>query len=270
MFDKLMGELFSAKSIVLHRRHLNESSEVVFLLSSDKGRIDAICSGINKPHSSLRGKVEPFTEFEGSFVKGRGSLARLTQAKIVKVRPVFYANYECLCWGSYLLELFAAVAPGLQEGGYVAESSECNRFYAILAEALDNLNAYPNKGVAVSIWVLWHLLKLMGSAPNFAQCAVCGIGSSLEWFSSTVGGMLCAHCAISHLESVKIRSDVGSLWRQFMTAPLAESLRGRYSASVYAEAESILWEHFYLNWHIDLKSRRLLQIGERNLESFRH
>ena len=265
-----MGELFSARSIVLHRRHLNESSEVVLLLSSDKGRIDAVCSGINKPHSSLRGKVEPFTEFEGFFVKGRGSLARLTQAKTIKVRPAFYADYECLCWGSYLLELFASVAPGLQEGGYVAEPSECNRFYGILAEALDNLSAYPRKGVAVSVWVLWHLLQLLGSAPDLDKCTLCGANSCLTSFSSTAGGLLCERCAARRLEAVEICPEVVSLWQQFLGASLTESLQRRYMPSVYAEAEYLVWEHFYLNWHINLKSRRLLQIGKKSLESFRH
>lgn len=265
-----MGELFSAKSIVLHRRHLNESSEVVLLLSSDKGRIDAVCSGINKPHSSLRGKVEPFTELEGFFVKGRGALARLTQAKTIKVRPAFYADYECLCWGSYLLELFASVAPGVQEGGYVAEPVECERFYTILAEALDNLSSCPRKGVAVSVWVLWHLLKLMGSAPDLDRCTLCGAKHDLICFSSAAGGALCGHCAVGRLEAAEIRTEVFSLWKQFISTSLAEALQQRYLPAVYAEAEYLLWNHFYQNWHITLKSRRLLQIGERSLESFRH
>ena len=265
-----MSELFSAKSIVLHRRHLNESSEVVLLLSSDKGRIDAVCSGLNKPHSALRGKVEPFTELEGFFVKGRGSLARLTQAKTIKVRPAFYANYECLCWGSYLLELFASAAPGLQEGGYAAEPLECNRFYNILATALDCLSSYPHKGVAVSIWVLWNLLKLMGSNPELTKCVNCGAKDSLRWFNVALGGTLCENCATNRLDNIKICSEVKELWRQYIAASLQESLQCRYSAASYAQAEYILWEHFSLNWHINLKSRRLLQIGEKNLESFRH
>ncbi len=265
-----MGELFSAKSIVLHRRHLNENSEVVLLLSSDRGRIDAVCSGLNRPHSSLRGQVEPFTELEGFFTKGRGGLARLTQAKALKVRPIFYADYECLCWGSYLLELFASVAPGLQTNGYGAEPAECGRFYAVLAEALDNLSAYPRKGAAVSVWVLYHLLRLLGSAPHLTRCALCGTECSLNSFSSTAGGTLCSTCADWSLEAVEISPEVVSLWRHFVGPSLAESLLERYRPSVYAQAEYLLWDHFYLNWHINLKSRRLLQIGEKSLESFRY
>lgn len=265
-----MSELFSAKSIVLHRRHLNESSEVVLLLSADKGRIDAVCSGLNKPHSSLRGKVEPFTELEGFFVKGRGALARLTQAKTIKVRSAFYSNYECLCWGSYLLELFASAAPGLQEGGYIAEPFECKRFYNVLATALDCLSAYPRKGVAVSIWVLWNLLKLLGSNPELIKCVSCGAEDNLRWFNFAFGGTLCERCAANRLDNVKVSLEVKQLWRQFIGAPLQESLQCRYSASSYAQAEYLLWEHFSLNWHINLKSRRLLQIGEKNIESFRH
>ncbi|HBM96294.1 TPA: DNA repair protein RecO, partial [bacterium UBP9_UBA11836] len=167
-------------------------------------------------------------------------------------------------------ELFASVAPGLQEGGYVAEPSECEHFYAILAEALDNLSAYPRKGVAVSVWVLWHLLKLMGSAPDLDKCALCGVEYDLTSFSSTAGGTLCGHCASGRLEALEIRPEVFSLWKQFVSASLAESLQQRYLPAVYAEAEYLLWDHFYQNWHINLKSRRLLQIGERNIESFRH
>ena len=75
---------------------------------------------------------------------------------------------------------------------------------------------------------------------------------------------------IARLEAEEIRTEVFSLWKQFISTSLAEALQQRYLPAVYAEAEYLLWNHFYQNWHITLKSRRLLQIGERSLESFRH
>ena len=110
----------------------------------------------------------------------------------------------------------------------------------------------------------------MGSAPDLDRCTLCGAKHDLICFSSAAGGALCGHCAVGRLEAAEIRTEVFSLWKQFISTSLAEALQQRYLPAVYAEAEYLLWNHFYQNWHITLKSRRLLQIGERSLESFRH
>ncbi|MGM9999190.1 MAG: DNA repair protein RecO [Candidatus Bruticola sp.] len=265
-----MSEFFSSRSIVLHRRRLNENSELVMLLSVDKGRIDAVCSGLSKPRSSLRGQVEPFTELDGLFVKGRSSLARLTQAKTVKVRPVFYGDYECLCWGAFLLELFSAVAPGIQDGGYSAAPSECAGFFRILSDALDNLSCCPRKGAAVSIWVMERLLEIMGILPSLRECAVCGRPGPLEAFNSLKGGMLCSECLGNRLDNLPVNHEIVSLLQKFAQNSLADSLLSRFLAKVYAQAEHILWRHLSTYCPLNLKSRHLLRIGEKSLESFRY
>ncbi|MGM9992445.1 MAG: DNA repair protein RecO [Candidatus Bruticola sp.] len=265
-----MSEFFSSRSIVLHRRRLNENSELVILLSLDKGRIDAVCSGLSKPRSALRGQVEPFTELDGLFVKGRSSLARLTQAKTVKVRPVFYGDYECLCWGAFLLELFSAVAPGIQEGGYSASPSECASFFQILSEALDYLGCYPRKGPAVSIWVLERLLKIMGLLPHLTECAVCGKTKPLKAFNSRKGGLICEDCLGNRLDNLLVEPETVLLLQKFCKNSLASSLLDRFLAKVYAQAEYVLWSHISIYCPLNLKSRRLLRIGDKSLESFRH
>ena len=256
-----MNESFTTKAIVLHRRSIGENSEAVLLLSPQRGRIDVACRGLNKPRSALRGKVEPFNELEGLVVKGRGNLWNLTQAKIIKIRPTFYASYECMCWGCFLLELASKIAPGVREDAYLGTPEECRAFYSILKESLDGIESQPRKGVAVSIWALGRFVPFLGIAPNLDNCCICQKRKPTG-FSVALGGGVCNDCLGLHGDVIWVEDEIWQLWRNFRNSTLEEALAEKHFAKIYAKAEALAWEHIRVHRNLELKARRLLKIGD--------
>lgn len=246
---------------------MSENSEAVILLSETEGRIDAACSGLNRARSSLRGRVEPFCELEVLAVKSRGDLWRITQAKTLKYCGSFYENYDCMCWGEYLLELFMFSAPGMHESGYSAPPAECRAFYELLREALDGLERFPHKGAAVSVWVLLRILKLLGLEPCTGCCCLCG-APAVCGFSCTAGGAVCEACSSVYYDTEILPGEVWLLWQIFYDSGLDSALHTLHKARVYAKAELVLWRHLAGRMPIKLRSRSLLKIGGKNLESF--
>lgn len=262
-----MGNTVFGPAVVLHRRHLNENSDVLMLLSPKWGRVDAVCSGLNKADSALRGKVEPFTEFEGLFIKSRSSMLRLTQAKALRMRTKMYSDYDCICWGAYLAELFVKSIEGEELPASVSEY-DYRRLYKIFNSAVDGLSDFPHKGAAVSIWVLLKVLKILGICPDLFACTVCG--KEAEYFNFSVGGALCSGCGEENEGTFFVKSSVWNLIRSFDSCSLDAALLSKHTASDYAAAEHLLWRQLVSCWNISLKSRTLLKIGGRSLESFRN
>lgn len=261
-----MSETVFGSAIVLHRRRLDENSDVLLLLSPKWGRVNAVCSGLQKAGSALRGKVEPFTEFEGLFVKGAGSLWRLTQAKALRMRMGICSDYNCICWGSYLLELFSRAVEG-EDLPSPASGLDYRLFYRILNEALDALTAFPHKGVAVSIWVLLRVLRILGIEPVLNECCRCQARETVG-FSHEAGGTLCGRCFDAYADASRLKAEVPELLGSFSASSLKKALASKHTASVYASAEKLLWRQLAGYWNLHLKSRALLKIGERSIASF--
>ncbi|MBQ7501715.1 DNA repair protein RecO [bacterium] len=261
-----MSETVFGSAIVLHRRRLDDNSDVLLLLSPKWGRVNAVCSGLQKSGSALRGKVEPFTEFEGLFVKGSGSMWRLTQAKALRMRLELCSDYNCICWGSYLLELFSRAVEG-EDLPSPASGLDYRLFYRILNEALDALICFPQKGVAVSVWVLLKVLKILGIEPALTGCCRCE-EKTAAGFSHEAGGTVCRSCFGSYEDSYPLTLPALELLRYFSVSPLKKALASKHTAAAYAAAERLLWRHLSEYWNLHLKSRALLKIGERSIASF--
>lgn len=69
-----------ARAFVLHRRPYRESSVLVEAFSADHGRVGLVARGARRPHSRLRGVLQPFRPVLLSW-SGRGELATLTAAE---------------------------------------------------------------------------------------------------------------------------------------------------------------------------------------------
>ena len=64
---------------VLHTRPWRETSLLIDGLTQDQGRVSFIAKGAKRPHSPLRGILEPFTMLQ-IYSSGKSGLRNLTQA----------------------------------------------------------------------------------------------------------------------------------------------------------------------------------------------
>ena len=260
-----MSETLRTEAIVLGRQPWDEKSELALLFCPQLGCIEALCGGLYKSASSLRGRVEPFNNLEIQLVRGRGRW-RLTQAQTLKIYPQFYSDYPCLCWGSFFLELWRALMPAARGSAEEGPGGEEASLYSLLGQALEALGAFPHKGVGVSIWMLWRLVGLLGIAPEISSCLRCHT-DQVSYFSAPAGGTLCAQCQRGD-EGWRLMPETRKLWSQYRKTPWSVALKERFLPSTYAQGEAYLWRQLTYHWPLALKSRRFVKIGERSLESF--
>lgn len=247
---------FTDEGIVLNKYHMSEKTEVIELLSAESGHIQVAFNG-GKDHF-----LQPFSEIKGLFSKGRRELLHLSQISIIR-QWHFEEDYDCFCWASYFLELFNKVA--CQADG----PEEYEAFYQLLADTLDNLQIYNNKGVAISVWSLLRIIKLLGIEPELDRCGYCG-KDDIKYFDGILACAVCESCRKYSQEYQRIINGVFELICTFKKLNLSEAMTRKYIAKVYAGAELLLIDHLQDYGHVNLKTRRFLKIGDKNIESFRN
>jgi DNA repair protein RecO (recombination protein O) len=92
----------STIAYILHTRPWRETSLLLDVLSQDFGRIQLIAKGAKRPHSLLRGLLEPFTAVRIHFT-GKLGLKQLTQAHWIQALNPIHPSHTLPAW--YLSEL---------------------------------------------------------------------------------------------------------------------------------------------------------------------
>jgi DNA repair protein RecO (recombination protein O) len=87
---------------ILHTRAWRETSLLVDALTQDFGRVAFIAKGAKRPHSPLRGLLEPFTPVSIQFT-GKLGIKNLTHAHWVQSLAVLHPAHSIQAW--YLSEL---------------------------------------------------------------------------------------------------------------------------------------------------------------------
>lgn len=243
-----MSKLYKSLVLVLRRRPLGEADEIVSLLSPELGRFDAAVRGSRRPTSPLVGKVEPFTELQGLFARGR-SLDHLTQASVHRSRPGLHRDLERLLHGSYLLDLV---------GGILPFGEPAPELFELLSRALDELEA---GGAAAPLcrWVELRLADLLGYAPELEGCALCGAPEP-GWFSASSGGAVCRACRTEGLEAtLALSAPARAALRHLRGCRLESALRLRLEPGPAREVERVLLEHLQHHWPRVLRSREVMR-----------
>ena len=150
-----MPEQITTNAIILRRTNYQESDKVVSFISRS-GKISALIRGVRKSKSKLAAGVELFSVSEITFIKTRGELCRIIQAKlkihygnIIKDFPRMMQAYE-----------FMKIIDK------VTEDDTADDYFGLLNESLDQLNNFSYHLSLIRINFLFNLLKLTGRQPN--------------------------------------------------------------------------------------------------------
>lgn len=73
---------FKSVGVVLKRTNFGEADRIVTIFTRNLGKITALAKGVRKINSSRSGSIEPGTEAEFFFVKGKG-MEILTQTRLI-------------------------------------------------------------------------------------------------------------------------------------------------------------------------------------------
>ena len=146
-------------AIVLRRTNYGEADRILNLITPD-GKVSAMARGVRKAKSKLAGGVEMFSLVELNLHSGKGEMATVTGARMVKYYGAILADYN-------LMELASMV---LRKISISAEGANSVEYFEIAKECLEGLNGGMDSRL-VEGWFLMNLLRVAGEEMNLYRDA---------------------------------------------------------------------------------------------------
>ena len=183
-----MPRTYPTEAVVLRSLRLGEADRIVYLYTSERGRIGAVAKGIRKTKSRFGGRLEPLSHVSMQLHQGSGELQTVTGVDLVRahstVREDSYKLNVGLIGAEAMLRLFP-------------EQEKNERAFTALTRFLDALDEAPSGGdrpaldpLALSFQL--KLLWLSGYLPHLTSCAECGAEDvPLVAYSPQAGGAVC-------------------------------------------------------------------------------
>lgn len=166
----------------------------------------AIAKGARRTRSRLGGRLEPFSHVELVLHEGRGALATVTGAQLLRAHDRLALDPYRFAVGHIGLEAVMRL--------FVEDDENPQAFHALVRflDLLDRTACPPRLGEApggnaapagrasepaldpLALSFQLKLLWLAGYLPHLASCASCGSRGPLAAFSAPAGGAVCADC----------------------------------------------------------------------------
>ena len=135
--------------LVLKRTNYGEADRILNLITP-LGKISAIARGVRKEKSRLAGSIEMFTLTDYNLHVGKGDLAVVTGAKMVKYYGGIIKDFR-------RMELMGMIFKRVNK---LADSSDSEEYFNIAKQSLAGLN----DGFDVRLVEIWALMNLMRAA----------------------------------------------------------------------------------------------------------
>jgi DNA repair protein RecO (recombination protein O) len=239
-----MGGLQQVAAIVVGHTDYGESDRILRLVTPERGRLSVMARGARKSKKRFAGTLDLGNRVDLTLAAGRGKLAVVTQADLVRGTGHVRDSLEGLALLPYLCEWVEALA----------QSDHLEpKLFGVLDVALAVLDAVTAPPTAVFRWGLESkALTFAGLTPVLTACVVCGEAlDDAAVYQPSAGGVLHPDCGAG------IELDPG-WWRQ-----AEHARRTPLSDLVDTEPAGILgtWAlHSHLEWHTGrgLRSQKLL------------
>jgi DNA repair protein RecO (recombination protein O) len=192
---------------VLRSFRFGEADRILHLFTKEHGRVGAIAKGARRPRSRFGARLEPFSHVQVLLHEGRGELATITGADLVRSHQGLASEPYRLSVGSIGLEAVSRL--------FIEHDTNTGAFN-VLVRFLDLLDTPPagealprsperqeDARAALDPLVLSLQLKLLwlaGYLPHLASCASCARTGPLVAFSAAAGGAVCRDCCAGALE----------------------------------------------------------------------
>jgi len=185
----------TTEAVVLRSLRFAEADRILHLYTLDRGRVGAIAKGARKTRSRFGGRLEPLSHVELMLHFGRGELATVTGASLVRPHSAIRDDAHRLAVGLIGAEAVLRLFPEQERNDRVFTA--VTRFLDVLDEA-DGGSGRPELdplGLAFQLKLLW----LSGYLPHTGSCADCGAAGPITGFSPSAGGVVCRDCATGAL-----------------------------------------------------------------------
>jgi DNA repair protein RecO (recombination protein O) len=179
----------STEALVLHAFPYGETSRIVRLLTREAGVQSAIARGALRPRSRYA-VLEPFAEGTALlYIRASRELQTLGSFDLTRTRQSLGRDLLRFGGASLLAELI--MRTGSEE--------RHPHLYDVVSSGFDRIAAADESDLEVTLLaVLWHVVALLGFAPELSACMLCGVGldaADRALFDYAAGGLRCNACA---------------------------------------------------------------------------
>jgi DNA repair protein RecO (recombination protein O) len=210
----------------LRSRQLGEADRIVTLLTSERGKLDAVAKGVRRPRSHLSGRLEFANECELGMHRGR-SLDVIVSAEIVRSPWSQLVEPERFAAASLAVELVDS---------FCEPELALPDVYALLSGAIGAI-AVSSAPLALLPRFSLRLLEALGLAPPLTVCVRCGapLTGETTWLDAEAGGIVDERCRERWRELPELNErDLANL--RALAAPKGQAAAVTFDATPQAAA----------------------------------
>jgi len=187
------------EALVLRTYNLTESSKIVVLLTSAKGKVRAVARGVRRAKSKFGSALEPITLVEAEvYYKENRDLQNLAQAVTRESFPSIRSDLKRLGVASVMCELTEQ---------FVQENEESSQSFVLLFASLKTLESMSKNYDSLLIAFYLKVLETSGLLPEMSRCIGCsGELTHHAYLDAGAGGALCSRCSAGMGEKLRTGS----------------------------------------------------------------
>jgi DNA repair protein RecO (recombination protein O) len=194
---------YKTSAIVLRGRTYGEADRILTLLTTERGKMDAIAKGVRRTKSHLTGRLEFANQVQLGMHRGRN------------LDVVVSAEIECAHWQSLVQpEHFAAANLVIElVDAFCEPDLPLPDVYALLSAALGAIGQSAEPLLLLPRFSL-RLLEALGLAPPVDRCVRCGaeFAGATAWLDPEQGGFAGEECRVSYREVLTLEAvDLANL-----------------------------------------------------------
>ena len=206
------GLIYNTEGIVIRSIPYGETHAIILLLTPT-GTVSAMARGAKRPQSKLRAGTQLCVEGVYTLYQNTG-MGNVQQFELKNSRRPLREHLDLAAYAAYFCELVSSSAEERPNGS----SFQYREFLAVL----DRLALRSDEPSDISrIWEA-KILRTLGAAPNWEQCAICGRRcESSTRYSPADGGFICDECSqTANRRSILVPRGLPILLNRMTKAPM--------------------------------------------------
>lgn len=152
MYTQVVMQTENVLAIVLNRTNYGEADKIVTCLTNGGNKISFIAKGVRKPKSKLVAGTELFCVSDICYVMGKGSLATLTSARLVRQHTRFLSDLDKV---GLAYDVIKTVHKHTEETAGA-------QYFAILQQLFAVLDSAEYDNTIVTLWAWLLVLQQSG------------------------------------------------------------------------------------------------------------
>lgn len=195
--------LHRIEGIVIRSMDYGESNKIITLFTRDVGKVGVMVRGAKKMNSRHSAIAQLFTHGEFVFFKTGTQLGTLNHADVISSHHRLRADLMLTAYSAYMAEMVDRILTDNEPNPFIYEQ---------LKAAFDVIEDGKDTQIITHLFEMKMLIQA-GYAPNFNECASCGMETNHPRLHIQLGGLLCVNCTMNYPQSLSITEGLLKLLR---------------------------------------------------------